>query len=60
MELFAAKGNFATWGASFVLVGDSARGGLRVRSQPGGKDRAIMWPWGWETVAEKSRHLPKP
>ena len=34
VELFAAKGSFTAWGANFSLVGDTANGGLVVRSQP--------------------------
>ncbi|HEY2951799.1 MAG TPA: lamin tail domain-containing protein, partial [Verrucomicrobiae bacterium] len=34
VELFAAQGTFAAWGANFSLVGDVASGGLAVRSTP--------------------------
>jgi hypothetical protein len=34
VELFAASGSYAAWGANFRLVGDTANGGLAVRSLP--------------------------
>jgi hypothetical protein len=34
LELFAAPGNLAFWNSSFQLVGDTANGGLAVRSVP--------------------------
>lgn len=34
VELFAAQGTFGAWGANFRLVGDTANGGLAVRSLP--------------------------
>ncbi|MBM3846971.1 MAG: hypothetical protein FJ405_11890, partial [Verrucomicrobia bacterium] len=38
VELFAAQGSFATWnGVNFKLVGDTANGGLAVRSVPIGQ-----------------------
>src|SRR5439155_24891266 len=32
VELFAAQGSFASWGANFRLVGDTANGGLAVKA----------------------------
>jgi len=34
VELFAAPGSFAGWGANFQLVGDMANAGLTVKSSP--------------------------
>lgn len=34
VELFAAQGTYAAWGSNFKLVGDTANGGLAVRSLP--------------------------
>lgn len=36
VEFFAAKGSFGAFGASFRLVGDTAAGGLAVKSAPSG------------------------
>jgi len=36
VELFAAQGSYAAWGSNFRLVGDTANGGLAVRSLPVG------------------------
>jgi hypothetical protein len=34
VELFAAQGSYTAWGQNFRLVGDTANGGLAVRSLP--------------------------
>jgi autotransporter-associated beta strand protein len=34
-EFFARQGSFSTWSTSFRLVGDTANGGLAVKSAPG-------------------------
>jgi hypothetical protein len=36
VELFAAPGTLGAWDASFQLVGDTANGGLAIRSAPAG------------------------
>lgn len=59
VELFAAQGSYAAWGANFRLVGDTANDGLAVRSLPvAGSGLGYRWLICTDVQAVMFSHQP--